>query len=124
MSPQDRPESVVRLAGSYKMYDTEDYEDGGVIDNARMVRHSDGRVSIIIEQVTADERWDLRLESTTGRSFRGHMTSPDWDVQYPASLELWVAPDDEQDWLLLGTWTNEAGEQISWSINLFAEDES
>jgi hypothetical protein len=51
------------------------------------------------------------------------MTSPEWDVEYPVSLDLWAAPDGEREWLLLGTWTDDEDGEIDWSIALFVEDD-
>jgi hypothetical protein len=116
-----RPE-VLRLAGTYVVY-TAEHEDEGVIENARRVRHPDGRIALIIEQTAPDDRWDLRVESSDGRRFRGRMTSPEWDVEYPVSLDLWAAPDGEREWLLLGTWTDDEDGEIDWSIALFVEDD-
>lgn len=114
---------VLRLSGDYTVY-TADYEDEGVIDDARRVTYPDGRIAFIVEHdADDDDRWELRIESRDGRSFRGRMTSPDWDVEYTVTMDLWISPDDDQEWLLLGTWTDEDEGDIAWSITLFADDE-
>jgi hypothetical protein len=122
MSVRPHQPEVLRLAGTFVVY-TADYEDEGVIENARRISHADGRVAFIIEHAAPDDRWDLRVESSDGRRFRGRMTSPDWDVESEVTLDLWAAPDGDQEWLLIGTWTDDEDGEIDWSITLFVQDD-
>jgi hypothetical protein len=112
-----RPSSVA-LEGRFQVFDGED----GQIDNVRRIEHPDGRVSFIIEYAGVDERWELRVDSPDGRSFRGAMRSPDWEIEYTVSLELWQAPGGEQEWLLLGAYEHDDEGRVDWAITLWADE--
>src|SRR5262245_40106214 len=94
--------SATRLAGSFVVYHDELAKDGN-IEIARRLVLPDGRTAFTIEYEDIEEKWELRVESRDGRSFRGTMSSPDWDDAYTVEMTLWRAPDDEEEWLLLGT---------------------
>lgn len=116
------PAPSTPLVGSFIVYD-EDYGKEGDIETARRVELPDGRIAFTIEYEDVDEAWELRIESRDGRHFRGSMSSPDWDDAYTVEMALWQAPDDEPEWLLLGTWSDGETEEVHWSITLYAEEE-
>jgi hypothetical protein len=110
------------LAGSFIIYD-DDYGAEGDIETARRLELPDGRIAFTIEYEDVDEQWELRIASRDGRQFRGTMSSADWDDPYAVEMTLWQAPDDESEWLLLGTFSDEETEEIRWSITLHVDDE-
>jgi hypothetical protein len=117
---QQNPTST-RLSGSFIEYD-EEYAGEGDIDVARRIDHADGRVAFIVEYADDDDSgWELRIESSDGRSFHGTLTIPDSGTKHAVAMTLWRAIDDDAEWLLLGTWTDGNGAEIPWSINLYAE---
>jgi hypothetical protein len=117
---QPNPTST-RLSGSFIEYD-EEYAGEGDIDVARRIDHPDGRVAFLMEYTDdGGGGWELRIESSDGRSFHGTLTIPDWGTKHAVAMTLWRAIDDDAEWLLLGTWTDENGAAIPWSINLYAE---
>jgi hypothetical protein len=113
--------SSTPLAGSFIVYD----EDGteGDIEIAHHLELPDGRTAFTVEYEDVDERWELRLESLDGRNFLGTMSSPDWEDAYVVEMTLWQAPDDEAEWLLLGTWSDDETAPVYWSITLFEEED-
>lgn len=119
---QPQPTST-RLSGSFREYD-EEYGGEGDIEIARRLDHTDGRVAFIVEHA-GDEGgpWELRIESADGRTFRGTLTIPDWGTKHPVEMVLWRAIDDDDEWLLLGTWTDEDDVEIPWSIELYADED-
>ncbi len=112
----------MRLSGSFVEYDEEHGAEGD-IDVARRLDYADGRVAFIAEYADDDGGWELRVESSDGRSFRGTLSIPDWGTKHAVEMTLWRAPDDEAEWLLLGTWIDEDGAEIPWSISLYAAED-
>jgi len=113
------PATSTPLAGSFTVYDAEFGKEGD-IEAARRIEHPDGRTAFTIEYEDEDEQWELRIESRDGRDFRGTMSSPDWDDAYRVEMTLWQAPDDDYEWLLLGTWSDDETEEVHWSLHLYA----
>lgn len=50
------------------------------------------------------------------------MRSPDWEIEYTVSLELWQAPGGEQQWLLLGVYEHVDEGRVDWAITLWADE--
>jgi hypothetical protein len=121
MPPDPKP-NAMRLAGSFVEYD-EVYGGEGDIDIARRIDHPDGRVAFIVEYALDDGGWELRVESSDGRRFHGTLSVPDWGTKHVVELSLWRAPNDDAEWLLVGTWTDEDGSAIPWTINLYIDED-
>jgi hypothetical protein len=118
----DGPE-VITMAGYYQ----ELAEEGeyAQIELARWIEHDDGRVEIVVHDTELDYPWEARLSAEPrSRVFRGQMWSTQWDGRYELEAELWLSPDEDDDEiLLLGTFSSEDEAPIDFKIVLYEEDE-
>lgn len=91
----------------------------GELTSARRIELVPGRVTFVAENRRSDdEGWSLRIASTDGRSFRGMLSRQSVGTQHSVSMTLWQSPSDDSQWLLLGTWTDDDGTELPWSIEL------
>jgi hypothetical protein len=120
--PADPKPSSMRLSGSFVEYGEENGNEGD-IEVARRLDYPDGRVAFIVEHADDDGGWELRVESSDGRSFRGSLSIRDGGTEHAVEMTLWRAADGEAEWLLLGTWTDEDGAEIPWSLDLYVDED-
>lgn len=114
--------STRALAGSF----IDDFPRGipKPIERAHRIDHADGRVAFLVEFADSEEAWELRLDPARGRELTGRLTFRGYPDPCPVRMEMWRAVDDDDEWLLLGTWTDHAeGETTGWAITLFADDQ-
>lgn len=90
----------------------------GEITTARRTELPRGRVTIVVEHEGQEEAWSLRLSSTDGRSFGGTLSRPGERTKHEVAMTLWRSPNDETQWLLFGTWTDEDETEVPWAIEL------
>lgn len=107
------------LAGYFRVFD-EEY-DSGDIDTGHRIVHHDGRSTFLVEFMEDDSLVEVRLESKDGRRYRGTMWSVDWDVEYNVQMKLWVSPERDRQWMLLGSWEDPEEGAIDWAITLFPD---
>src|SRR5687768_2528238 len=104
---------ATRLAGSYDELSGEEPASAS-IERATRIDHDDGRVEIVINKTDPDYPWEARFTASPGsRTFRGFLTSPEWETRYEAKAELWVSPDADEI-LLLGTCWAEDEDEIAF----------
>jgi hypothetical protein len=113
------PSRSLTLTGRFVEYG--EATGGGALASARRIGLPLGRVVLALEHEDPDDGWSMRLSSSDGRSFLGTLRRSDGGTEHPVAMTMWRAPDDEDRWLLVGTWTDEDGGEIAWSIELAPE---
>lgn len=90
----------------------------GDVTTARRMELPRGKVSFVVEHEGPEEGWSLRLSSKDGRSFTGTVSRPGQSTQHEVEMTLWRSPNDETQWLLLGSWIDEDDTEVPWAIEL------
>ena len=116
------PRTVTHLEGEYEELSGEQPSSSEVA-RATRVQHDDGRDEIVVLETDRDYPWEARLSAPAdSQTFRGRMTSPDWDDHYDLVAELWLSPDGEE-LLLLGWCTSDDEDDTAFRLVLWEADD-